>query len=143
MAEKKGFSAAERAAMRERAKELKAAQSREESERAVLEKIAAMPGASRAVGERLHAIITSAAPEMVPRTWYGMPAYAKDGKVVCFFRSPQTFKERYTTLGFNDSATLDEGLMWPTAFAITRLGAQEEQVIAELVRRAVSGKVGV
>ena len=141
---KKGFTDEERDAMRERAQELKAAARRgpragkADEEAAVLEKIAAMPEADRAMGERLHAIIKASAPALSPRTWYGMPAYAKDGKVVCFFQSAQKFKTRYATLGFSDKANLDEGAMWPTAFALKELTAAAEARIAELVKKAVS-----
>ena len=134
----KGFTAEERAAMRERAKELKAAKNKEEAERDVLEKIAEMPEADRAMAERLHAIVKKAAPGLAPRTWYGMPAYAKDGKVVCFFQSAEKFKSRYATLGFSDAANLDDGAMWPTSFALTELTAADEKKIARLVKRAVS-----
>ncbi len=127
--------------MRERAKELKAAargsKDRKEGERAVLEKIAEMPKPDRALAKRLHAIVKANAPDLSPRTWYGMPAYAKDGKVVCFFQSSQKFKTRYSTFGFNDSAKLDDGVMWPVAFALTQLGAAEEKKIAALLKKAV------
>ena len=109
-----------------------------DGESAVLAKIAAMPEPDRAISERLHAIIKASAPALSPRTWYGMPAYAKDGKVVCFFRGGQTFKERYMTLGFNDAANLDEGALWPIAFALTELTAAEEARIGALVQKAVS-----
>ena len=132
----KGFTADERAAMRERAKELKAGKGDGESD--VLAKIAEMPKADRVMAERLHAIVKAAAPDLTPRTWYGMPAYAKDGKVVCFFQSGQKFKTRYATLGFSDRANLDEDAMWPTAFALKQLTAAEEARIRELVKRAVS-----
>jgi uncharacterized protein YdhG (YjbR/CyaY superfamily) len=137
----KGFTEEERAAMRERARELKAAArpgaggATEES--AVLEKIAAMPAPDRAVGERLHAIIRATAPDLSPKLWYGMPAYAKEGKVLCFFQGAQKFKTRYATLGFSDQATLDEGHMWPTSFALKELAAAEEARIGELLKRAV------
>jgi uncharacterized protein YdhG (YjbR/CyaY superfamily) len=136
-----GFTEEERAAMRERAQELKAAarsrggEASEES--AVLAKIAEMPAPDRAMGERIHAIIRASAPELSSRLWYGMPAYAKDGKVVCFFQGAHKFKARYATLGFSDKATLDEGHMWPTSFALTELTAAEEARIVELVKRAV------
>jgi len=134
-----GFTDEERLAMRERAQELKAATTdRGEGERAVLAKIAAMSGPDRAMAERLHAIITASAPALSPRTWYGMPAYAKDGKVVCFFQSAQKFKSRYATLGFSDQATLDDGAMWPTTFALKELTAVEEARIGALVKQAVS-----
>lgn len=136
-----GFTAEERAAMRERARELKASRrpraGGETEERAVLEKIAAMPAPDRAVGERLHAIIRAAAPQLAPRLWYGMPAYARDGKVLCFFQNAQKFRTRYSTLGFSDQAALDEGAMWPTSFALAELGAIEEARVVELLRRAV------
>jgi uncharacterized protein YdhG (YjbR/CyaY superfamily) len=140
----KGFTDEERAAMRERAKELKAEGRRgpragkADGESDVLTKIAEMPKADRAMAERLHAIITASAPALSPRTWYGMPAYAKDGKVVCFFQSAQKFKSRYATFGFNDSANLDKGAMWPVAFALKELTAAEESRIAALVKKAVS-----
>ena len=123
--------------MRERARELKAAASKEEAERDVLAKIAEMPKADRAIAERVHAIVTASAPSLSPRTWYGMPAYTKDGKVVCFFQSAAKFKSRYATFGFNDSANLDAGAMWPTSFALKELGTEEEAKIAALVKKAV------
>jgi uncharacterized protein YdhG (YjbR/CyaY superfamily) len=131
-----GFSEEERGAMKDRAKELKAGKA--EGERAVLAKIAELPAPDRALAERLHAIVTASAPGLSPRTWYGMPAYAKDGKVVCFFTPASKFKERYATLGFNATANLDEGTMWPTAFALTELTAADEARIAALVKQAVS-----
>jgi hypothetical protein len=140
----KGFTDEERAAMKERAKELKAAARRgpradkADGESAVLAKIAEMPEPDRAIGERLHAIIKASAPALSPRTWYGMPAYALDGKVVCFFQSGQKFKTRYATLGFTDAANLDEGAMWPTAFALGKLTAADEARIGALVKKAVS-----
>jgi uncharacterized protein YdhG (YjbR/CyaY superfamily) len=136
----KGFTDEERAAMRERAQELKPRPraGKADGESDVLEKIAAMPPADRAIGERLHAIVKASAPDVSPRTWYGMPAYAKDGKVVCFFQSAQKFKTRYATLGFSDQANLDEGAMWPTAFALNELTAAEEERIVALVKKAVS-----
>jgi hypothetical protein len=140
----KGFTDEERAAMRERAHELKPAARRgpradkADGERAVLAKIAEMPEADRALAERLHAIITASAPALSPRTWYGMPAYAKDGHVVCFFQSAQKFNTRYATLGFSDQAHLDEGGMWPTAFALKQLTAADEARIGALVNKAVS-----
>jgi uncharacterized protein YdhG (YjbR/CyaY superfamily) len=148
MAEKKptrkktqGFTADERAAMRERAKELKASKNREEAERDLLAKIAAMPAADRALGKKLHALITATAPELAPRLWYGMPAYTDtDGKVVCFFKVASKFKTRYATLGFSDRANLDAGNMWPTDFAVTKLTAAEEKKIAALVKKAVRRK---
>jgi uncharacterized protein YdhG (YjbR/CyaY superfamily) len=134
-----GFSADERAAMRERAKELKAEASKADSEGALLEKIAEMKGSDRTIAKRLHAIVTANAPDLVPKTWYGMPAYANaDGKVVCFFKSAGKFKDRYATFGFNDAAKLDEGVMWPTSFALTKLTDSEERKIAKLVKKAVS-----
>ncbi len=134
-----GFTKEERAAMRERAKELKAQARRADGERAVLAKIAEMPEADRAMAERLHEILKASAPELSPKTWYGMPAYAKeDGKVVCFFQSAEKFGARYATLGFSDKANLDEGAMWPTSFALKELGAAEEAKIGALVKRAAS-----
>ena len=132
-----GFTPEERAAMKERAKELKAAAGKADEESAVLAKIAEMPEPDRAKAERLHAIIKASAPELAPRTWYGMPAYAKDGKVLCFFQSAQKFKTRYATFGFSDKANLDDGAMWPVAFALKGLTAAEEARIAELVKQAV------
>jgi uncharacterized protein YdhG (YjbR/CyaY superfamily) len=134
----KRFTAEERAAMKERAQELKAAKSKEEAERAVLAKIAEMAEPDRAMAERLHALIAANAPALSPKTYYGMPAYAKDGKVVCYFRDRQKFKERYATFGFNDPANLDEGAMWPVAYALTELTAADEARIAALVKKAVS-----
>jgi len=140
MAEKsKGFTAEERAAMKERAKELKAEAQKADGESALLAKIAEMPGADRLLAERVHAIVTAAAPGLSPKTWYGMPAYANgDGKVVCFFQSADKFKARYATFGFSDSANLDEGAMWPTSFALQKLTAADEARIAALVEKAVS-----
>ena len=135
-----GFTDEERAAVKERARELKAEARRDrqaDEESAVLEKIAEMPQPDRAMGERLHEIIKASAPALSPRLWYGMPAYAKDGKVVCFFQSAQKFKSRYATFGFSDEANLDEGAMWPTAFALKELTAAEEASIAALVKKAV------
>ena len=135
----KGFTDEERAAMRERAKELKAEARKADGESALLEKIAEMPPADRALAKRLHAIVKASAPALSPKTWYGMPAYAnKDGKVVCFFQSAQKFNSRYATLGFNDAANLDEGAMWPTSFALKELTAAEEARISALVKKAVS-----
>lgn len=138
----KGFTAEERAAMRERAKELKSEErrgaARADGERDVLAKIAEMPESDRVMGERIHAIIKKSAPSLSPKTWYGMPAYARDGKIVCFFTAADKFKSRYATFGFNDDANLDEGNMWPTSFALTKLTAADEARIAELVKRAVS-----
>lgn len=137
-----GFTDEERAAMKERAKELKAEarveKDRAAGESAVMEKIAEMPEPDRGMAERLHEIIKTNAPDLLPKTWYGMPAYAKDGKVVCFFQSASKFNSRYATLGFNDTANLDEGNMWPTAFALTELTATEEAKVAEIVKKAVS-----
>jgi uncharacterized protein YdhG (YjbR/CyaY superfamily) len=138
----KGFTDEERAAMKERAKELKAEErankSKAEGESDVLANIAEMLESDRALGERLHAIITASAPALAPRLWYGMPAYAKDGKVVCFFQSAQKFNTRYATLGFSDTANLDEGALWPTAFGLKELTAAEEARIGALVKKAVS-----
>ncbi len=134
----KGFTAEERAAMKERAKEQKAEAQKADGERAVLAKIAEMQGPDRAMAERLHEVVKASAPDLSPKTWYGMPAYAKDGKVVCFFQSAQKFNTRYATLGFSDTANLDEGAMWPTAFALTELTAAEEERIGALVKKAVS-----
>jgi uncharacterized protein YdhG (YjbR/CyaY superfamily) len=133
-----GFTAEERAAMRERARELKAEAQRADGERAVLAKIAEMQGPDRAIAERLHEIVKASAPELSPKTWYGMPAYAKDGKVLCFFQSAQKFNARYATFGFNDKANLDEGAMWATSFALKELTDTEEAKISALVKRAVS-----
>ena len=139
----KGFTDEERAAMRERAQELKAGARRgpragkADGESDVLAKIAEMPERDRAMAERLHAIVKASAPALSPRTWYGMPAYAKDGKVICFFRNAGKFKERYAMFGFNDSAKLDEGSMWPVAFALTKLTAADEARIRALVKKAV------
>ena len=133
-----GFSDEERGAMKERAKELKAAASKADGERAVLAKIAELPEPDRAMAERLHAIIKASAPALSPKTWYGMPAYAKDGKVVCYFTPASKFKERYATIGFNATANLDEGTMWPTSFALTELTAADEARIGALVKKAVS-----
>jgi uncharacterized protein YdhG (YjbR/CyaY superfamily) len=134
----KGFTAEERAAMRERAKELKSAAGKADAESEVLAKIAEMPKSDRAMAERLHAIVKASAPDLSPRTWYGMPAYAKDGKVVCFFQSAQKFKSRYATVGFSDRANLDKGAMWSTSFALSDLTAAEEKKIAALLKKAVS-----
>ena len=138
-----GFTDEERAAMKERAQELKAARRGPRADKAdgesdVLAKIAEMPEADRVMAERLHALIKASAPALSPRTWYGMPAYAKDGKVVCFFQSAQKFKSRYATFGFSDKANLDEGAMWPVAFALKELTAAGEAKIARLVKKAVS-----
>lgn len=138
----KGFTDAERAAMKERAKELKAEaranKDKAAGERDVLAKIAEMPEPDRSMAERLHAIIKASAPALSPKTWYGMPAYAKDGQVVCFFQSAQKFNARYATFGFSDTANLDEGAMWPTSFALKELTAAEEAKISALVKKAVS-----
>jgi uncharacterized protein YdhG (YjbR/CyaY superfamily) len=132
-----GFTAEERAAMRERAKEQKAEAQKADGERAVLAKIAEMPETDRAMAERLHEIVKASAPELSPKTWYGMPAYAnKDGKVVCFFQSAEKFNSRYATFGFSDKANLDEGAMWPTSFALKELTAAAEARIGALVKRA-------
>jgi len=133
-----GLTAGERAAMRETVQERKAAARGANDEKAVLAKIAEMREPDRAMAKRLHAIITASAPALSPKTWYGMPAYAKDDKVVCFFQSGQKFKTRYATLGFQDAANLDEGHMWPTAFALKELTAAEEARIGRLVKKAVS-----
>jgi hypothetical protein len=139
----KGFTDEERAAMKERAQELKAAaradKDKADGDSAVLAKIATMPEPDRALGKRLHAIVKASAPGLTPKLWYGMPAYAnKDGKVVCFFQSAQKFKTRYATLGFSDKANLDEGTMWPVAFALTKLTAADEGRIGALVKKAMS-----
>jgi uncharacterized protein YdhG (YjbR/CyaY superfamily) len=135
----KGFTAEERAAMKERARELKASKNKADWESDVLAKIAEMPKADRAMAERVHAIVKANAPGLSPKTWYGMPAYARDdGKIVCFFQSADKFKARYATFGFNDTATLDDGGMWPTSFALKELTAAEETRIGALVRKAVS-----
>lgn len=133
------FTAEERAAMKERSKEMKAAKGgkKVDGTAAVMEKIIAMADEDRAIAERLHQIITEAAPELTPKTWYGMPAYARDGKVVCFFQDAGKFKARYATLGFQDAANLDDGSMWPTSFALTKLTPAVEKQIAALVRKAV------
>lgn len=133
---KSGFSAEERAAMKERAKELKASANREEAAKAVVEMIAEMPPSDRSLAERLHAIILANAPTLDPKLWYGMPSYAREGKIVCFFQGAEKFKTRYATLGFNDDARLDDGTMWPTAFALTQLDDENEAFIAALVKRA-------
>jgi uncharacterized protein YdhG (YjbR/CyaY superfamily) len=134
----KGFTPEERAAMRERAKELKAAGNRAEGEKALLAAIAKMPEPDRSMGKRLHELIATNGPDLAPKTWYGMPAYAKDDKVVCFFQSADKFKARYATLGFNDTANLDQGDMWPTSFALKELTPDVEKKIARLVKKAVS-----
>jgi uncharacterized protein YdhG (YjbR/CyaY superfamily) len=134
----KGFTDEERAAIKERAQEQKARADRTDGEADLLAKIAAMSAPDRAMAERLHAIITASAPALAPKTWYGMPAYAKDGKIVCFFQPAEKFKTRYATFGFNDSANLDDGAMWPTAFALMELTAADEARIAALVKKAVN-----
>ena len=139
----KGFSDEERGAMKERVKELKSAARRgpgggkTDEESAVLAKIAAMPAPDRAMAERLHAVIKASAPDLSPKLWYGMPAYAKDGKVICHFQDARKFKTRYATLGFSDMANLDEGAMWPVAFALKKLTTAEEEMIGALVKKAV------
>jgi uncharacterized protein YdhG (YjbR/CyaY superfamily) len=134
----KGWTAEERAAAKAYAQELKAEARGANDERAVLSAIAEMKGSDRAMAKKIHAIIKANAPDLSPKTWYGMPAYAKDGKVVCFFQSAQKFKSRYATFGFNDTANLDEGAMWPTSFALKELTAAEEARIGALVKKAVS-----
>jgi uncharacterized protein YdhG (YjbR/CyaY superfamily) len=131
------FTAEERAAMRERAQELKAEANKADGERILLEKVAEMKGADRAMAKRIHAIVMASAPDLLPKTWYGMPAWAKDGKVVCFFQSAEKFNSRYATFGFSDEANLDEGAMWPTSFALKELHAAEEKKIGALVKKAV------
>ena len=137
-----GWTDEERAAMKEHAKELKAAAkrgaARADGEADVVAKIAEMPASDRAMAERIHEVVKANAPDLDPRTWYGMPAYARDGKVVCFFQAADKFKARYATFGFNDVANLDDGAMWPTSWALTKLTAADEKKIAELVKRAVS-----
>src|SRR5256884_1480872 len=135
---REGFTGEEKAAMKERVKEMKAAADKADGESAVLAKIAEMPKRDRAMAERLHAIVKASATALRPRTWYGMPAYAKDGNVVCFFQSGQKFKTRYATFGFSDKANLDEGAMWPTSFALKELTAADEVRIGALVKKAVS-----
>jgi uncharacterized protein YdhG (YjbR/CyaY superfamily) len=143
MSSRKVFTDEERAAMKEHAQEMKRAARRgpradkEDGESAVLAKIAGMPGPDRALGERLHAIVKANAPGLSPKLWYGMPAYAKDDKVVCFFQNAQKFKTRYATFGFSDKANLDEGTVWPVAFALTKLTADDEARIGALVKKAV------
>jgi uncharacterized protein YdhG (YjbR/CyaY superfamily) len=132
-----GFTAEEREAMRERARELKAAKSGADGAGEVLARLATMPAPDRAIGERLHAIITASAPELTPRLWYGMPAYSKDGKVLCFFQNASKFKTRYSTFGFTDQARLDDGAMWATGFALQSLTRDGEERIAALVKKAV------
>jgi len=132
------FTAEERAAMKERARELKAVKNKEEGERALLAKIAEMPEPDRGMAKRLHAIVTASAPDLSPKTYYGMPAYAKDDKIVCFYQSADKFKSRYATFGFTDEANIDEGAMFPTSFALKKLTAAEEKKIGALVKKAVS-----
>lgn len=137
-----GFTAEEKAAMKERARELKAEErmnkDRAEGEKALLEKVAEMEGDDRVMAEKLHALVTSVAPNLMPKTWYGMPAYAKDGQVVCFFQSAQKFNARYATLGFSDKAHLDDGAMWPTSYALKALTKTEEKKIEALLKKALS-----
>jgi uncharacterized protein YdhG (YjbR/CyaY superfamily) len=134
-----GFTDEERGAMKERAKELKAAARKADAESDVLAKIAEMTQSDRGLAERIHAIVKANAPDLAPKLWYGMPAYARDGRIVCFFQSAQKFNARYATFGFNDAAHLDEGAMWPTAFALTRLTADDEARIGALVKKAATG----
>ena len=134
----KGFTAEEKAAMRDRAQEAKAARGKADGESDALASFAKMPESDRALGERIHAIVKAVAPELAPRTWYGMPAYARDGKVVCFFQSAAKFKTRYATFGFSDKANLDDGAMWPTAYALKKLTGADEARIRALVKKAVS-----
>jgi uncharacterized protein YdhG (YjbR/CyaY superfamily) len=134
---KKAFTDEERAAMKERAQELKAEARREDGERALLDKVAEMHGPDRALAERVHQIVTASAPALTPKTWYGMPAYAKGDKVVCFFQSANKFKSRYATFGFSDQANLDDGGIWPTSFALKDLTAADERRLAALVKKAV------
>ena len=140
-AKSEGFTGDEKAAMRERAKELRAearrGKDRAAGESDLLEKIAEMPKGDRDMATRLHAIVTKTAPDLMPKTWYGMPAYARDGKIVCFFQSAAKFGARYATFGFNDTAKLDDGTMWPTSFALKKLTAADEKKIAALVKKAV------
>jgi uncharacterized protein YdhG (YjbR/CyaY superfamily) len=131
------FTAEERAAMRERAQELKAEANKADGERILLEKVAEMKGSDRAMAKRIHAIVMASAPALSPKTWYGMPAWAKDGKIVCFFQSAEKFNSRYATFGFSDEASLDQGAMWPTSFALKELNAAEEKKIGALVKKAV------
>src|ERR1700674_2187501 len=133
-----GFTDDEKAAMQNRVQEMKVAKGKADGESALLAKIAEMPESDRSMAKRLHAVIKATAPALSPTTWYGMPAYTKDGKVVCFFQSAQKFKSRYATFGFSDAANLDEGAMWPTAFALKQLTAAEEARIGALVKRAAS-----
>jgi hypothetical protein len=133
-----GFTDEERGAMKDRVKEMKARAGKADEESEVLAKIAELPASDRAMAKRLHAVIKASAPSLSPKLWYGMPAYAKDGKIVCFFQSAQKFKTRYATLGFSDQAKLDEGSMWPNAFALTKLTPADEARISALVKKAVS-----
>ena len=132
-----GFTAEEKAAMKERARELKREAQRADGEKDLLEKIAEMPKTDRALAKKIHALVKASAPDLEPSTWYGMPAYKRDGKVVCFFQSAAKFAARYATLGFTDQANLDKGALWPTSFAVVELSAAEEKKIAALVRKAV------
>jgi uncharacterized protein YdhG (YjbR/CyaY superfamily) len=132
-----GFTAEERAAMRERAKELKAEANKADGEKALLAKVAEMKGSDRTMAKRLHELVKETAPDLTPRTWYGMPAYEKDGKVLCFFRDAAKFKSRYATFGFSDQANLDDGAMWPTDFALKELGPAEEKKIRTLLKKAL------
>jgi uncharacterized protein YdhG (YjbR/CyaY superfamily) len=134
----KGFTAEERAAMKERAKELKAEREGKAGESDLLAKLAEMPKSDRVMGERIHALVKANAPSLTPKTWYGMPAYAKGGKVVCFFQSADKFKARYATFGFSDQANLDDGAMWPTSFALRKLTPVDEKKIVKLLKKAVS-----
>ena len=132
----RGFTADERAAMKERAKELKAEAAKADGEKALLDKVAELKGADKAMAKRLHELVMAAAPSLAPRTWYGMPAWAKDGKILCFFQPADKFDARYATFGFNDGANLDQGAMWPTAWALTELTAADEKKITALVKKA-------
>jgi uncharacterized protein YdhG (YjbR/CyaY superfamily) len=134
----KGFTDEEKAAMKERARELKAEANKADGEKALLAKVAEMPKSDRALAERVHEIVKASAPDLSPKTWYGMPAYAREGKVVCFFQSADKFNSRYATFGFSDEANLDKGAMWPTSFALKELTAADEAKIAALVKKAVS-----
>jgi uncharacterized protein YdhG (YjbR/CyaY superfamily) len=138
MATNKGFSAEERAAMKERAAELKAQKTKEDGERAVQQAIAKLPEPDRTMAAKVHEIVTKAAPDLAPRTWYGMPAYARNDKVVCFFKAASKFKSRYAVLGFSDEASLDDGAMWPTDYAVLKLTGPVEKQIRALVKQAVS-----
>ena len=136
----KGFTADERAAMKERARELKAEAAKADGESDLLAKIGEMPKADRVMAERIHAIVGAIAPDLSPKTWYGMPAYARDGKIICFFKSADKFKSRYATFGFEETANLDDGAMWPTSYALTKLTPADEKKIAALVKKAVRGR---